>query len=80
MRMCDRRQWDWYQPVAKADANGDHGGHHLHGPRDQAVIGLESQNGVCCCHAMVCCNLAKKDGGGGHVACRYHDISVNTFW
>ena len=47
MHMRDRRQWDWYQPVAKADANGDHGGHHLHGPRDRAVIGLESQNGKC---------------------------------
>ena len=50
MRMCDGRQWDWYQPVAKADANGDHRGHHLHGPRDRAVIGLESQNEVCGCH------------------------------
>ena len=50
MRMRDRHQWDWYQPVAKADANGDHGSHHLHGPRDRAVIGLESQNGVCSYH------------------------------
>ena len=39
MCMRDGRQWDWYQPIAKADANGDHRGHHLHGPRDRAVIG-----------------------------------------
>ena len=47
MCMHDGCQWDWYQPVAKADANGDHKGHYLHGQRDRAVIGLESQNGSC---------------------------------
>ena len=48
--MCNGHQWDWYQPVAKADANGDHRGYQLHGPRDRAVIGVESQNEVCGCH------------------------------
>ena len=75
MRMRDRCQWDWYQPVAKADANDDHGGHHLHGPRDRAVIGLESQNGVCSCHGDCVLQFSEKRWGRHD-----HDISVNTFW
>ena len=47
--MCLRggHPWHWYKPVTKANANGGHGGHHLHRPGDRAVIGLESQNNLC---------------------------------
>ena len=44
--MCGRHQWDWYQPITRADENAGHGGHNLHGTGDRAVIGLESQNSV----------------------------------
>ena len=42
MHMHGGHQWDWYQPITKADENGGHGGCHLHSPGDRAVIGLES--------------------------------------
>ena len=63
MCMRDGHQWDWYQPIGKANANGDYGGHHLHGPRDRAVIGLESQNGVCGCHGDCVLQFSEKKVG-----------------
>ena len=38
----------WYQSVTKADANGDRGGCHLHGPRHR--LQLDKSN-LCGCHS-----------------------------
>ena len=42
MHMRGGHPGHWYQPVARANANGGHGGCHLHSPRERAVIGLEN--------------------------------------
>ena len=47
MRMRGGHLGHWYQPIARANANGGHGGCHLHNLREWAVIGLESLNNLC---------------------------------
>ena len=47
MHMRSGCQWDWYQPFTKVDANGGHGGHHLHGPGDRVVIGIPVLSANC---------------------------------
>ena len=42
MHMHGGCQWDWYQPITKADANGGPGGCHLHRRGSRAAIGLDS--------------------------------------
>ena len=56
-----------WAPVGKGTANGGHGGHHLHGPKDQAVIGLESQNGMCSHHGDCVLQFSKKKVGAAGV-------------
>ena len=63
MHMHGRHQWDWYQPVTKADENGGHGGCYLHSPGDWAVIGLESQNSVCGHHSDCMLQFSQKKVG-----------------
>ena len=77
MCMHGGHQWDWYQPVIKADANGGYGGRHLHRHGNRAVIGL-AKIMYAAAIATAYCNLAKKGGGNEHVAHMYHDIWVRV--
>ena len=75
MHMRGWQPWHWYQPVTKADANGSHGGRHLHRFWDRALIGLESRNNLCGHYGDRVLQFCKKRwGGGDRVAHKYHDI------
>ena len=78
MHMHGGHPWQWYQPVTKANANGGHGGHHLHRPGDQAVIDKKAEIIYVATMVTACCNLVKKGGGSRHVAGKYHDILPQT--